>query len=219
MSRSNPFAAIAYRMYFPIITLFLTYVGLGYYVMISSQFPGWPPAALIGACLLAVAVIYYCVRHTGLSLYEANTGVKRPLVWLPWFAGLFIFSGYGFLTSSMLIVEGHQIAKEEIKQLMTNLGQLEEFAEGYKSPKDFSEFRGSVDNDRTLLINEIKAQGNCGIGTYSRTHIDHLSSLAESAQLVSSCPVRFRRCTTRRYLAQIRRSHMPSKPFPTPPIL
>lgn len=103
MRQAGLSGTIAYYLFFPAIALFLSYVGLGYYVMFSSQFPDWPQEATLGACLFAIAAIYFCVRHTGFSMYDAITGARRPLAWVPWFLGLFLISGYGFLTSSMLI--------------------------------------------------------------------------------------------------------------------
>jgi hypothetical protein len=178
MKFDSHFGTFAYYLFFPLMTIFLLYVGTGYYIMISSQFPQWPVAALAAALFIVIGPIYFCVRHTGFSLYKVETGAKHPLAWLPWFLGLFLISGYGFLTSSMLLFVGPQIAVSEVQKLTEHLSKLEKEANAEWRDDDFDKFTSIVEGNRRTLIGEVQAHGNCGMGQMSNIAVKAIADLA-----------------------------------------
>ncbi len=163
--QANRLQTFAYFAFFPLLIAFLGYVGLGYYIIVSNWFPGWSWAMATAACLPIVAVIYWCVRHTGFAIYEASTshGWARYL-WLPLFVVLFAISGLGFLTSSLLIVEGPDMAREARDALLFSVGALRRAANEYVDNSRYNDFHGRLKEQREALMLEIAAEGHCGIG-------------------------------------------------------
>ena len=78
-----------------------------------SYFPYLSGFIIFGLTLLLMSVVYLCLRHTGRQIERTHAlqGYRRYL-WISSFLLLFLFSGYGFLTSSLLLVEGPVIVRE-----------------------------------------------------------------------------------------------------------
>jgi hypothetical protein len=192
MTRVSHIRAFAYYAFFPIILTFLSYVGLGYYIMVSSQWPNWPSILVILLCLIVVAAIYFFVRHTGFAIADAiDAPGSRRLAWFPLFLLLFVFSGYGFLTSSMLLIEGPDIAREEIAALTTNIGKLQAAASDLTKSEPFDTFYGQIEANRKALMHEInntRPGYYCGIGPYATTIITNIRNLGKTYDLPFPSP-------------------------------
>jgi hypothetical protein len=189
MTRPSKIQVFAYYAFFPVILAFLFYVGFGYYVMISSQWPNWPGIAVFLLCLAIVAIIYFFVRHTGFAIYEASVSMGwRRFVWIPLFLLLFVFSGYGFLTSSMLLIEGPDIARDEMAALSANLGKLQTAARDLTNNATYHDFASALDYQRNALMHEIEASGHCGIGPQAHNILKNILDLASSYKIKYTQP-------------------------------
>jgi hypothetical protein len=185
-TRPSETQAFAYYAFFPIILSFLFCVGLGYYVMISSQWPHCPAGALLLLSLAAVAVVYFFVRQTGFALCEASvaTGWRR-FVWIPLFLLLFVFGGYGFLTSSILLIEGPDIARDDIAALSANFGKLQTAARELTKSPTYDEFSGALDSQRKALMGEIEPPTHslCGIGPQAAIILNNIKDIEKKYEI------------------------------------
>ena len=169
MDREANIQKFAYYAFYPVILAFLFYVGFGYYIMISREWPEWTSTAVVALCLLILSGIYFLVRHTGFAIYNTSfTSQKgwRRLAFVGFFLGLFAFSGYGFLTSSMLLIEGPDIARSAILDLSSYTGKLDAAAEELTNNPEYNAFAAGVKYNKQALMEEInnKEKGYCGIG-------------------------------------------------------
>ena len=170
MPSANRFQDFAYYAFLPFVLGFLAYVGLGWYIFFLHM-TGWNPLLVGLLCLTMVAFIYVLVRHTGLAMYEASShrGWRR-FAWVPFFLALFCFSGYGFLTSSMLIFVGPRIAREDVGKLLADLSSLRNAAASAR-------IRYILEDERDALLREIDhPTGNCGFGHEAQKILDRVNA-------------------------------------------
>lgn len=183
--------SLAYYGFLPLIIAFLGYVGAGYYLTFRTIFPGLAIGYVILLCLLLLVIIFVLVRHTGLTIYRTRVqrGWRR-LAWIPLFLMLFCFSGYGFLTSSMLIFVGPDIARDDVSNLLYDIAQIK--ADAVKSITQIPSYDSynklvtAVASARDALQNEIRnaAGGNtCGIGPGARALIGRINDLVKQYNL------------------------------------
>jgi hypothetical protein len=177
--------SVAYYCFLPLLIAFLAYVGAGYYLTFRTIWPSVAAGNVVLLCLLLLAVIFILVRHTGHSIYKAR-GLRgwRRLAWIPLFLSLFCFSGYGFLTSSMLIFVGPDIARDDVSNLLQDIATLEAQAANYvKGVADYDAYNKLITalaSYRNQLRGEIvnaSGNNNCGVGKGAREIITSIDVL------------------------------------------
>ena len=161
-----------YWLSLPLIVLFLIYIGGGYYFSFSTVFPDVSGFIIFGITLLLMFVVYVCLRHTGhqIETTRAFRGYRRYL-WIGSFLLLFLFSGYGFLTSSLLLVEGPVIVREGLSNTIEQLSALNAVAKNSLRVPAYEDIVSRVGALETQLHAEIKnpAGGQfCGVGVRAK---------------------------------------------------
>ena len=161
-----------YWLALPLVVLFLIYIGGGYYFSFSTVFPDVSGFIIFGLTLFLMLVVYLCLRHTGLQIEttRALQGYRRYL-WIGSFALLFLFSGYGFLTSSLLLVEGPVIVREGLSNTIEQLSALNALAKNSLRVPAYEDIVSRVGALETQLRAEIKnpAGGQfCGVGVRAK---------------------------------------------------
>jgi hypothetical protein len=183
--------SVAYYCFLPLLIAFLAYVGAGYYLTFRTIWPTVAIANVILLCLLLLALIFILVRHTGHAIYKTRMqrGWRR-LTWVPLFLLLFCFSGYGFLTSSMLIFVGPDIARDDVSHLLTDIAHLKtQAASSVTLVPDYAAYNTlvtAIANDRDQLQSEIRSRagGNtCGIGPGAKALINTINGLVSGHNL------------------------------------
>jgi hypothetical protein len=170
MSASNErLLGNTYVFFLPYMVLFLTYIGIGYYYSLSTEFKTLPNYAIIAITAGFMAIVYFFVRHTGLAIhrYRSERGWSR-VKHLILFLFLFFFSGYGFLAASLLLLEGPNICRENIETAIKALAQLQEASRALLPVKEFEDLKNRVEINKRNLGREIVNEGGggnyCGIG-------------------------------------------------------
>ena len=161
-----------YWLSLPLVVLFLIYIGGGYYFSFSTVFPDISGFIIFGLTLLLMFVVYVCLRHTGhqIETTRAFQGYRRYL-WIGSFLLLFLFSGYGFLTSSLLLVEGPVIVREGLSNTIKQLSALNAVAKNSLRVPAYEDIVSRVGALETQLHAEIKnpAGGQfCGVGVRAK---------------------------------------------------
>lgn len=184
----NALQKFAYMIFLPYVTGFLTFIGWGYYNTLSNGLPNLAPALIFAFCVVICAIILFFIRHTGHVIYLSReiTGLWG-LLWILLFLALFAISGYGFITSSMLVFEGPVIAREDLSHAETAISTLEDIAKNNLHSADYEELRRQTEQLRNQLKSEILnfSKGYCGIGSNARDIITTLSTLVPNIRVIS----------------------------------
>ena len=167
--RANPIAQAAYYAFLPLFAFFILYVGLGYYLTLSTTLPTLSKSFLFLIVFFIISLMYLFLRHTALAIHHARGSVGlRRFSWLPMFVILFAFSGYGFIAASMLLFEGPGVCTEAVSRMIASLSKLEATGNGLLRVPQFEETKSRVNAEREALHNEINnpSQGQyCGVGS------------------------------------------------------
>jgi len=168
----NSTRSFLYWISLPLVAIILLYVGGGYYFSFSTVLPEVSKLVIIGITFLLMCLVYLFLRHTGYAIERARTkvGIWR-FAWVPSFLVLFVFSGYGFLTSSLLLVEGPVIVREGISNTIEQLSSLDAFAKRSLRVPAYEDIASHVEALRAELIAEINnpSGGNfCGVGVRAK---------------------------------------------------
>ena len=136
-----------------------------------------------------MSVVYLCLRHTGFQIEttRALQGYRRYL-WIGSFVLLFLFSGYGFLTSSLLLVEGPEIVREGLSSTIGYLSALNASAKNSLRVPAYEDIVSRVEALETQLRAEIKnpAGGQfCGVGVRAKDVLKQIAVYLPNVALLN----------------------------------
>jgi hypothetical protein len=168
----NATRTFLYWLSLPLVVIFLLYIGGGYYFSFSTVLTDVSSIIIFGLTLLLILVVYLCLRHTGrqIETTRAFQGYRRYL-WIGSFLLLFLFSGYGFLTSSLLLVEGPVIVREGLSNTIEQLSKLNAQAKNSLRVPAYEDIVSRVEALETQLHAEIKNPTGgqfCGVGVRAK---------------------------------------------------
>jgi hypothetical protein len=115
------------------------------------------------------SLVFYLLLHLAAAIYRS-----RNLNWLPWYFGLFVFSGMGFLLASMLLFEGPVVVRENIDRVIRHLNRLESAADTSLPVPAYTDTIEHLQRDKTNLHQEIINAINCGVGDYAQKIIQDI---------------------------------------------
>jgi hypothetical protein len=200
-----------YRLFGPFIVIFLLYLGVGYYFSLATTLPQLSKYVLLLITLLFIAIIFVFVRHTGAALYKARDakGINK-LKWVLSFLLLFIFSGYGFISASMLLVEGPVIINEALRTSIDGLSSLGNAASDLLPVREYQELRGRVETESLQLSQEIKSPNSghyCGVGPRAKEIIAAINKDLNNAVVIGNGDDRDHDCNSSQQIGGLQRRY------------
>jgi hypothetical protein len=199
----KPHHTLFYRICGFTSLLFLGYVFFGYYAGLFVWFPGWPWVARFAMAAAASGVVFYLLLHLASAIHRSRS-LKNGRVksWLPWYLGLFAFSGMGFLLASMLLFEGPVVIRENIDAAIRQLNRLETAADTSLPVPAYTDAVEHLRRDRTNLHQEIVNAINCGVGDYAKNIIRDIRTFAPEFPILRDSDRRYN-CADPRQKSQV----------------
>jgi hypothetical protein len=201
---------LGYGSFLPFFLVFLFYIGFGYYQTFAITYPQLGVWGAIAVALGMLTLIYIFVRHTAIAIHHARSinGLAK-LSWIPLFLILFLFSGYGVITASMLLFEGPTVCRESITAMLDALSKLEAYEIRALRDDSYEDTRSRVEAERVQLHQEIHSPSlrqYCGIGPSAKEIIVHLANNLPGIALINGTDNNHN-CNDRTYLDRITRAY------------
>ncbi len=167
---------ILYCIFIPFMLIFLLYVGIGYFISLSTEFPNTKLYVILVISIIVAIVIFLVIRS---SAFEFNRA-SQATGWKPYIGPVILFllllglSAYGFLSASMLLFEGPPIARENTEKAIGHLQRLMNSTPGLLADSKYNELSARVVGNSNQLMKEIepvKTGTFCGIGDTAKKRI------------------------------------------------
>ncbi len=178
VATGSSFDRYLYYAFIPVLLIFLSYVGLGYFLSITTEYPSlnaWLAAAI---CLGITLLIFFIIKSAAFEFNHAShkggVAYAQPAAM---FVLLLFISAYGFLSSSILLFEGPFIAQEQIGRAVGTLGRLKSVAPQLLAVREVEALEGRVKANEAQLMREIDnpSMGSfCGVGPSAKATIARL---------------------------------------------
>jgi hypothetical protein len=202
-ARRNEFRVYGYMFFIPFMMLYLSYIGAVSYFTLATLMHRSSEYTFIIISLLYIAVVYVIVRYTGYAIhrYRKEAGIWR-FKWMLAFQALFVVSGYGFLASNFVLIEGPFDCREALTRAIDSLTKLQAFGQQSLPVPEYEETKKRVLTRQAGLEREIlnpSAGDFCGVGPSARRIIDDLHDDLPGVRLIAGTD-RNHSCGDRSYL-------------------
>jgi hypothetical protein len=203
-------ARLGYASFLPFFFVFFFYIGFGYYQTFAITSPTLGFWGALAIALGMLILIYIFVRHTAIAIHHARSVSGRAkLSWIPLFLILFMFSGYGVITASMLLFEGPTVCRESISAMLDALAKLEAYEIHALRDDAYEDTQSRVEAERVQLHQEIYSPSSrqyCGIGPSAKTIIENLARNLPGIALINGTD-NDHNCKDTAYLGRITRAY------------
>jgi ABC-type multidrug transport system fused ATPase/permease subunit len=157
---------------------FLIGVGIGYFSTFASILPDWPRPLVLLVTLFWLGLVALTIKHAAIQLYRVFAENGRGwALFLVFYIALFVFSGFGFITTFMFLYEGPVIVREKTIQMADNISRLNARAQADLPVGAYNALLARTEANRGNLMREINnpSGGNlCGIGPSARAILTSL---------------------------------------------